>query len=325
MIRMVGSMEARRVLRLLALLLAAALVLSMVAMDDADAKKKKKKGKTLVGTESSETLTGTKYADKITGKEGDDTTVGQGGSDMYFYQDGWGVDTVQDTGGSDTLNFSGATTPVIAYLCPAIGYGYTYDGAGNWVAYPESNIENAVTGSGSDGYLIGCGENNRLEGRAAYNALSDLGGDPYSEELLPVSNDTFVAKRTDAFTYVFDLNDTDLLDMSSMNSGAVEFLRSDDNLVMLTGEGTGVVVYGYFYSDETIDFAIEKIKFKNKTLTPSQVEDIVQVPLSAQSSAAAEKLAGLRRLLFGAAGRAGGEGAEGSRGAAQVVADASKS
>lgn len=261
-----------------------------------------------IGTAGADRLVGTDHADQINGKGGNDRTIGKAGNDTYYYANRWGVDTLRDTAGIDTLNFSQVSTGVGVYLVPEWGYGWNaaYDGSDkvNMTSYV---VENAIGGSGADEIDGGKEDNTLMPGGGGADYLIDWGGydvdpDYPGYEAIPVSNDTYKGFTANTgLDHVIDYGgDADRLDLSSFYSYEVYIDAVDlngngteESLLILTGENTGVVIEGYFrnrYAGQ--EGEIEEIIFADGTIS-DEAEAQALAEASAQDgerAAAAEKL-----------------------------------
>ena len=267
------------------------------------------------GTAGSETLAGTPDSDKITGRGGDDRTVGKAGNDTYFYADGWGNDTVVDSRGVDTLDFTAVTGEIIGSLCqmsPSSDPGFSAGTAGG-VSF-DSRIEGVRGGRGND-ILFGCGGKNTIAGGAGEffgsgqipgDWLVDLDGMEMFER--PASDDVYLGSK-EGVAVVSDGGGTDVLNLGSLNSRSTRIVGED-----LDNDGTVgslTVYYGYqetlvgemllanqFEDDEfsnwfdvplNFDGRIEKIKFKDKTVT---VTPEIAAPFSGRDTPITERSSG---------------------------------
>jgi RTX calcium-binding nonapeptide repeat (4 copies) len=240
--------------------------------------------------------------DEIAGSGGNDTTDGGSGNDVYLYQDFWGSDTVVDPGGIDTLDFSAATLEVGISLCPevndngiAIGGGETFTG---FVRF-SSKLENAKGGSRPD-QIVGCTGTNRLSGGGGGDTLEDFGGSVSQGVFLPESDDVY-AGFGGASAGLDSVKDhggsSDVADLRPLKSTSVRKSRIDLNadgtansLLLQTGENRGVVIANHFGDDgNSFSGRIEKIKFKDRTISPSAAS-VSEAP-AGQSAATREALA----------------------------------
>jgi len=270
------------------LLLAMAAMALMVAMPMALAAVR-------TGTDGPETLTGTNDNDRITGKGGDDITNGKKGNDAYNYADGWGIDGIKDSGGRDTLNFSAVSAGMpISYLCTdytdgTTSLGYAQDSAGNAVVFgkgivPEitenAPMENIRLGSGS-GTVLGCGQDNGYSAGGGQDQLFDYGGIVLPSQGLdfPKSDEVYSGLGTlGQVAVILDGGGQDMVNLKPYTTGAVDLVKQDvdgngtaESLIILTSPNTGFVIYDanntLVQSGLTLDGRIEKVIFKNKTVS----------------------------------------------------------
>jgi Peptidase M10 serralysin C terminal/RTX calcium-binding nonapeptide repeat (4 copies) len=254
--------------------------------------------KTINGTNRADDLRGTNGADLINAKSGNDWVNGRGGddrliggrgkdslegsagNDTYIYQNGWGFDgVVVDWDGQDTMDFRAVTADmdiVLASFPRETAYGASY--RADMLAYTstarisgDSEIENAIGGSGSD-HLYGGEGANTLQpgGGTAEDVLWDYGGwvgrfgddDQRLHDLTPTdatTGDTYKGfSTTSGFDYVVDYGGAaDKLDLSNFDFGAGEAVLTrvdsdpydgltNESLIVTFGPHSGVMIYDYF-------------------------------------------------------------------------------
>lgn len=190
---------------------------------------------------------------------------------------------------------------------------------GNTVTY-SSRIENIRGGSGND-LLYGCSGQNLLSGggnsggdllsgfNRQIDILADLGRYNQQGINLPASNDVYTGFKGGSATWVLDTGGReDVVNLGNFSSSSVERLRVDidgdginGSLLMLfddTGE-RGMLIINQFETDETGFLArghIEKIKFKNTTISPSASS--IREASAAESAALGAPASGDSGLLF---------------------------
>jgi len=132
----------------------------------------------LTGSLFDDELTGDNNANTITGLAGDDILTGLDGDDIYVFADGWGNDTVVEAaaGGNDTLDFTAVTVGLFLNLAA----DYNIGGDGNSVTQPGGQVENILSGSGDDIFIISGNAGLDLYGGAGNDTFRLLNGADFS-------------------------------------------------------------------------------------------------------------------------------------------------
>jgi Peptidase M10 serralysin C terminal/RTX calcium-binding nonapeptide repeat (4 copies) len=217
--------------------------------------------------------------DRLIGGTGKDALEGSAGDDTYVYQNGWGLDgAVVDWDGQDTMDFSAVTAGmdiVLASFPKETAYAASY--STDMLAYTntarisgDSEIENAVGGSGEDQLYGGDGANTLQPGGGTVeDVMWDYGGwvgrfggdDPRLQDFTSIdatSGDTYKGfSSSTGFDYVIDYGGAaDKLDLSNFHFGDGEVVLTrvdspddgvpDESLIVAFNQYNGVMIYDYF-------------------------------------------------------------------------------
>jgi Ca2+-binding RTX toxin-like protein len=125
------------------------------------------------GNDVANTIKGNASANTLNGGAGDDTLYGRSGNDRFIYTAG--TDSIDGGDGSDTADFS-AFAGAVQVTLSTVGYDVWTFSNGDWHALAEmTQIENVVSGAGSD-TIEGDAGDNIIDGGGGHDTLRGFAG-----------------------------------------------------------------------------------------------------------------------------------------------------